>query len=109
MTFIVICLTDTNVYNQNEIPMKSPKILVLIYIFTLGTDFAPKIFRLTFYLQKGGNLAPEEAEKLTCYTSKSKSRFEIRQNFHQELRTPLLHVLFHRKQLQWEVWFPPSQ
>lgn len=48
MTFIVICLTDTNVYNQNEIPMKSPKILVLIYIFTLGTDFAPKIFSLTF-------------------------------------------------------------
>lgn len=81
MTFIVICLTDTNVYNQNEIPMKSPKILALIYIFTLGTDFAPKIFRLTFYLQKGGNLAPEEAEKLTCYTSKSKSRFEIRQKF----------------------------
>lgn len=48
MTFIVICLTDTNVYNQNEIPMKSPKIMVLIYIFTLGTDFSPKIFRLTF-------------------------------------------------------------
>lgn len=25
MTFIVICLTDTNVYNQNEIPMKKPE------------------------------------------------------------------------------------
>ena len=25
MTFIVICLTDTNVRNQNEIPMKKPE------------------------------------------------------------------------------------